>query len=529
MVQCPTNAKHIRDDLTKAKQLLTQKEKVIVSLAPSFASEFSDYSPEKIVFALKQLGFWGVSETALGADIVSRRMAQDLLEAEKLEQKLYLSSACPVTVEYIKKYKQEFAPYITKNASPLLAHSRYLRQIYGDEIGVVFIGPCIAKKRESDVWKSIDVVLTFDDLRRWFSEYPTLLKNEIVIPAGKETEFIPQKAAKGVLYPVDGGMIDSIKKYDKLKNVRTIAITGIDQIANALQGLNPKNLKEPFFIEMLACAGGCINGPGVVKGKSTALKRVRLLDYAEKTSDTIDLQCVFDINGVLPVENSEEKEHSIEEIRNALRSVGKYTLQDELNCASCGYDTCRSFAEAILNKHAEKSMCVSYMRKLAQNKANGLIKAIPSGVVVVDKKMKIIECNQNFAKLLGSDVEEMYDALPGLVGARLDKMAKFSKYLCDVLLPDSPEVIDREVREGKKIFHITAFVIEKEEFAAAVIEDVTSPQIQKKRIVSQAKKVINKSLTAVQKIAFLLGENAAETELILNSIIDSFETEDKED
>ena len=255
VVQCPTNAKHIRDDLTKAKQLLTQKEKVIVSLAPSFASEFSDYSPEKIVFALKQLGFWGVSETALGADIVSRRMAQDLLEAEKLEQKLYLSSACPVTVEYIKKYKQEFAPYITKNASPLLAHSRYLRQIYGDEIGVVFIGPCIAKKRESDVWKSIDVVLTFDDLRRWFSEYPTLLKNEIVIPAGKETEFIPQKAAKGVLYPVDGGMIDSIKKYDKLKNVRTIAITGIDQIANALQGLNPKNLKEPFFIEMLACAG----------------------------------------------------------------------------------------------------------------------------------------------------------------------------------------------------------------------------------------------------------------------------------
>ena len=228
------------------------------------------------------------------------------------------------------------------------------------------------------------------------------------------------------------------------------------------------------------------------------------------------------MEGTLPVDYSQNKRHSEEDIRAALRSVGKYSLEDEVNCASCGYDTCRSFARAVLENRAEKTMCVSYMRKLAQKKANGLIQAIPSGVVIVDKNLKIVECNMNFARLMGKDIVEMYQLRPGLEGADLTRLTFAAKLFADVLTRNGPDVIERDVREGKKIFHVTVFEIEREEIAAGVIEDITVPQNQRERTISQAQKVIEKNLSVVQKIAFLLGENAAETESMLNSIIQSY-------
>lgn len=529
VTNCPSHAKRVRDDLSRAQQLLSLKEKVIVSIAPSFISEFPEYSKEQLIAALKKIGFWGVSETALGADLVSEQIAKDLKEASKNSkgQRLFLSSACPSVVEYIKHFLPSLSCCITDRASPLLAHSRFLKETYGDKIGVVFVGPCIAKKRESDIWRITDVSITFNDLRRWFAEAeinPTTLK---INP--EEDVFIPTRAGKGALYPVDGGMIASIKRYDDLQDVRFMTMTGLNEIDISLRGLDQSELKEPLFIELLSCVGGCINGPTTTKNQSLAIKRVNLVDYASSSPeipDNITKKGKVDLSGTLPITDTREDIHSDEEIRTALRSVGKYTREDELNCACCGYDTCREFAEAMLDNRAEKTMCLSYMRKLAQKKANGLVQAIPSGVLVADKHMKIVECNMNFAKLMGSDVVEMYDAKPGLEGADLTRIASFHRFFADVLAINGPDVIEREVREGKKIFHVTVFAIEKEECAGGVIEDITAPQIQKHRIVSQARKVIDKNLSVVQKIAFLLGENAAETESMLNSIIDSFSEEE---
>ena len=163
VMDCPAHAKQTRSDLQRARHLLSTKEQVFVSLAPSFVSEFSDFTPQQLVAALLSLGFAGVSETALGADLVSAQLAKDLslAAADPQGQRLFLSSACPAVVEYLKLYQPELAPFITDRASPLLAHARYLRQEYGSDIGVVFMGPCIAKKREADVWAEIDVALTF--------------------------------------------------------------------------------------------------------------------------------------------------------------------------------------------------------------------------------------------------------------------------------------------------------------------------------------------------------------------------------
>lgn len=530
VTNCPAKAKHVRNDLAKTRQLFTLRKNVIASLAPSFISEFSEFTPEQLIAALKKIGFCAVSETAIGADLVSMQVADILENAVKNNdgRKLFLSSACPSVVEYIKFKLPEFAPYITDIASPLLAHARYLKKVYGNENGVVFIGPCIAKKREADVWDEIDASITFSNLRKWF-ETENITPQTITVNA--DNCFIPKRASKGVLYPTDGGMINAIKNYNKTDGVRMICVSGIEQIADVLNGVDPNELKQPLFIEFLSCNGGCINGPASKKQSATALKHIAVMDYAEKAQNVIsqDVQeKTPDMTGVLPVEVCENVIHSEDEIRAALRSVGKYSYEDELNCACCGYDTCRQFAGAMLDKHAEKTMCLSYMRKLAQKKANGLIQAIPSGAVIVDKHLSIVECNRNFAKLMGRDIEEMYDNLPGLEGADLSKITNLSRFFVDVLDKNGQDVIERDVKENNKIFHITVFSIEKEGIAGAVIEDVTVPQVRRNRIMSQAKKVIDKNLSVVQKIAYLLGENAVETESILNSIIDSFSGNESE-
>ena len=527
VIDCPPHAKQTRGDGQWARHLLATKKQVYVSLAPSFVSEFSDYTPQQLIAALKCLGFAGVSETALGADFVSAQLAKDLAQAVENPQgqKLFLSSACPAVVEYIKLYQPELAPCITDRASPLLAHARYLRKVYGNDIGLVFVGPCIAKKREADAWDEIDVALTFQELREWIEEEG--LRPDTVIPVGQENqqEFVPRRAAKGVLYPIDGGMIATYKKYDRLGKVRSMAISGLGEVQRALEGFDPENLTAPVFMELLACHGGCVNGPGTSVHSPGALKRVLVEEYAQNVDAVLDEATVARapvMEGTLPVSGSANKVYSEEDIRAALRSVGKYSLEDEVNCASCGYDTCRSFARAVLEDRAEKIMCVSYMRKLAQKKANGLIQAIPSGVVIVDKNLQIVECNLNFARLMGSDVVDMYQLKPGLEGADLTRLTFAAKLFADVLSRSGPDVIERDVREGKKIFHVTVFEIEREEIAAGVLEDITVPKNQRERTITQAQKVIEKNLSVVQKIAFLLGENAAETESMLNSIIESY-------
>lgn len=534
VMDCPAHAKQTRSDLQRARHLLSTKEQVFVSLAPSFVSEFSDFTPQQLVAALLSLGFAGVSETALGADLVSAQLAKDLslAAADPQGQRLFLSSACPAVVEYLKLYQPELAPFITDRASPLLAHARYLRQEYGSDIGVVFMGPCIAKKREADVWAEIDVALTFQELRGWMQEAGIRPDTAIPLGQGHPGDFIPRRAAKGVLYPIDGGMIATYKKYDRLPQVRSMAISGLEEIKGALTGFQPQSLTSPLFMELLACEGGCINGPGTSVRSPGALRRVLVEEYAQDADLVLDqatLSATPRLEGTLPVTLVAGTSHSEEEIRGALRSVGKYSADDEVNCASCGYDTCRSFAKAVLENRAEKTMCVSYMRKLAQKKANGLIQAIPNGVVIVDKNLHIVECNLNFARLMGSDIVDMYQLRPGLEGADLAKLTKASKLFSDVLSRNGPDVIDRDLREGKKIFHVTVFEIEREEVAAGVLVDITVPQNQKQRTITQAQKVIEKNLSVVQKIAFLLGENAAETESMLNSIIDSYSDGEEED
>lgn len=211
-----------------------------------------------------------------------------------------------------------------------------------------------------------------------------------------------------------------------------------------------------------------------------------------------------------------------------LKKIGKFSINDELNCSSCGYDTCRDFAQALLSGIAERGMCASYMRKLATKRANKLLKTMPSGVVIVDDKLQIVECNQNFSQLLGGDVEAVFEAIPGLEGASLEKLVPFSDYFKHVL-ETGEDLLNKQIPYKTSGLMGSIFSIEKHGFVGGIFQSAKIPALHQQEAIQKTRSVIEKNLAVVQKIAYLLGENASETEMVLESIIQSLSYMPKEE
>lgn len=514
---CPNGAKHVRDDLQQARNLLRDKEMVFASLAPSFVSEFPDIPVSEVIRALKKLGFYGISETALGAELVSGSTATLLQDRTP---RLMFSTACPVVVNFIGKYYPQFANCLTSHVSPVLAHCKLLREYYGQSIGIVFFSPCIAKKGEADSHCGLlDVALTFEDLRRWFNEEQ--ISFETI--EGDTEAFVPYSAREGALYPIDGGMIAGVKAGCSIMEGDCMSFSGIRNIQKAISGLNEMRLSSPIFLELLACEGGCVNGPKSSHRVATAWKRCQIINYSQYPQDEIPRQLSAPETGGLSPDPVPVKEYNDKIIQHALQTIGKYGPEDELNCGGCGYDNCREFSKALIDGKAEKVMCVAYMRKLAQKKTNALMEKTPSAVVLVDEEIKIIECNLNFVKLLGPDVEKAFKKKPGLEGVFLREIAPFYSLFKTVLEKDE-DLLNRDLRYKKSVLHVDIFSIEKHRVACGIFQDITKPTIHKEAMIQKAQNVIKKNLATVQQIAYLLGENAAESEVILNSIIQSITT-----
>jgi hypothetical protein len=495
--------------------LLALKKHVFVSLAPSFVTEFPDVRPASMIGALKKLGFAGVSETALGAQQVSAQAAALL---KKNPTRALVSSACPTVVAFLQKHRANGAELLTGLLSPLLTHCIMLRQTFGADIGVVFIGPCIAKKLEAAQHPELlDVVLTFEDLRRW-------LEQERIVPeqirAAPGDHFVPETAAEGAWYPVDGGMIAGMQSTCAVNDAALMAFSGIGAIKKALDGIEELTPENGLFLELLACEGGCVNGPKVRRRDATVVKRHRVLRSvtAPKVSlprpPTVQTPADFSATPVAapPVPDSQ--------IREALRSVGKFSPDDELNCGGCGYDTCRDFGIALIGQKAERAMCVTYMRQLAHKKANALIQKMPSAVVIVNEALRVIEFNAAFVALFAKE-KPTADGAPAIEGVALAEIMPFASLFHNVL-KTGEDILDRDLRYQNTILHATIFSIEKHCLVGGIIQDITKPAVRKEQVIRKAREVIQKQLATTQQIAYLLGENAADAEITLNSIIESF-------
>lgn len=513
---CPVGAKKERDDLTQVKALVNGSDRVYVSLAPSWVTEYPGVSIGQLNQALKMLGFAGASETALGAERVNH-MTVDWLKSQT--DGVYFSSACPSVVEFIRKYFPQHAHRIVPVVSPMLAHSQMLHNWYGTGSRVVFIGPCIAKKTEADSHPALcDAAITFKDLNAWLQDEGLdweFLKGT----AG----FVPYVAGVGSFYPIDGGMIKGLKTDAGITDSQFMTCSGLKNIRALLNDIDTFKGAGRLFLELMACEGGCINGPATSRAGSSVMKRVEVIEHSPEQTEKMDhlemeLQADCNYCGETPLSNTR---FSPAEIREALESIGKYTLQDELNCSGCGYDSCRDFAEAVLEGKAERAMCVSYMRKVAHDKASVLLQKIPSGVVLVDERLKVIEANRSLSKMLGDEVALIFEANPGMEGADLHKLLSFHKVFATVL-NSGQEVLELDVKEQGRRLNVSVFTIQPHKLVCGIIRNLHQPEVRHEEVVKRTREVIRENLGTVQKIAYLLGENASKTEAMLNSIVESF-------
>lgn len=513
---CPSNAKRVRNDIEKVKNLFRAQKEVYVSLAPSWTGIFA-HSPAKMISILKKLGFAGVSETALGAQEVSIETNRILSEQEK---GLFISSACPVIVDYIRYYNPKFVKNITPIASPALTHAKLLKEKYGNQISVVFIGPCIAKKNEADRHPDlIDVALTYEELKLWVSEE---FGSTQTIGFNDKERFIPEDAYEGALYALEGGMNETIKKCGVSKDIQLLNISSIENLEKALLGLEPEKLNKKIFIEALACNGGCLSGPCNSTKKAEILRVSDTLSKI-KERENIPLEPQIVVNEEYTHKKIEKPSYSTELIVKTLKKIGKHSEEEELNCGGCGYNTCRELATAMLAGEAEPSMCVSYMRKIAMRKAAAMLRCMPSAIVMVDSELKIVESNDAFMRMFCGEMYDVFAERPeGVNGASIDRIVDFSDILKQTL-KTSQDIHKERYPVNGKLYDITAFSIEKNELIGAVITDVTKTELGREKIAHKAQEVISKNIAIVQNIACLLGEHMVETELLLSTIAQDYD------
>ncbi len=525
---CPNNAKKIRNDVDRARMLLRNKsKKKICSLAPSFVSEFMGKEAE-LLSALKAVGFDEISETAIGAAIVSEVLDK---YAEKHNKECpWISTACPTVVELVKKYYPDIVSQLAPVPSPLQCHSAYLRYLYGEDISIIFVGPCIAKKNEADSSPGYpDIALTFDEIRQLFKDENIDLATIKV----EKVDFVPKKAGISTFYPVERGMIVSSKLWAEHPLCeQAFALSGIDQVTTTLKEAD-ENIP---FLELLACDGGCINGPVSNHDTPLAQKKRAATVYTEQRLKESELfvpepefislveEKGYEIlHTKQPIsERSFFHSYSDKEIQAVLAKLGKEKKEDELNCGGCGYSTCREMAIAYLDGMAEEEMCVTKMRKEAQSKVDGLIQTIPMGVVIVDSNLQIADCNLRFLELFGDMDPSILDEnlLSMVKGLPLERFVGFHDVFKEQFYTEKPG--QYRVHFKDKFLRVTFFVVNNKRLIGALFEDVTTPTVKRETVVKRAEDVIQKSLATVQQIASLLGENAAETEIMLNGLIEAF-------
>ena len=518
---CPTNAKRVRTDIDKVKKLLFDKKDVYVSLAPSWRASFEN-SAEKMIALLKQLGFKDVSETALGAQEVSIKTAKMLNEAGN---GLFISSACPVIVDYIRLYMPEFTQCITPIGSPLMTHAKMLKETFGEDIAIVFVGPCIAKKNEVTYSNGLfDAALTFEELRMWLHE-------EIIditkVAKDDKYKFVPESAFEGTLYPIDGGMNQTIRKSGVNDNVQLLEICGLSSLQRSLKNLDINKLDKTIFIEALACDGGCVGGP-CISSEKAGITMVSDILTKEKKRDKIPTEPKTVVDYKIESKEVTDSKYPLEDILKTLKKIGKHSVDDELNCGGCGYSTCREMAVALLNGDAETSMCVSYMRKIAVRKAAAMFRCMPAAVVMVDNNMNILEANDSFMKMFSGDMYEIFKARPdGMTGAAIDRIVDFSD-IFKTILKTGKDLHKERFPVKNRLYDISAFTVEENEIVGAVITDVTQTETNREKISQKAQEVISKNISIVQEIACLLGEHMVETETLLSSIANDYDDKDEE-
>ena len=511
-VVCPQNAKQIVDETEKAKVLLQSGEPVIVSLAPSFVANYDGVGIESMREALKQLGFYDVEETAVGATIVKNEYERMLREEER---DIIISSCCHSINLLIQKYFPTALEYLADVVSPMQAHCQDIKKRYPDA-KTVFVGPCVAKKDEAEHYKGIvDAVLTFEELSNWLKEENIELKQEIDSNEESRARF----------FPTTGGILKTMTQ--NAPGYNYIALDGVENCVDALRDIENGKIHK-CFIEMSACVGSCIGGPVMEKYNRTAPVKdyITIANYAGNDD--------FKVSEPKPVELKKQFEYierelampSETEIFAVLREMGKFKPSDELNCGSCGYNTCREKAIAICQGKAEISMCLPFLKDKAESFSDTIVKNTPNGLIVLNEKLEVQQINEAARNMM--NIRSSSDVLGESIIRVLDP-SLFAEVLRTGMDVRGERVYLAEYRRYVE----QSVVYDKESrLLVGIMRDVTDEEAEREKkekisrqTVEVADKVVDKQMRIVQEIASLLGETAAETKIALAKLKESIQDE----
>ncbi len=511
-VVCPQNAKQIVNEIEKVKVFLQGGEPVVVSLAPSFVANYEGVGIESMRSALKKLGFLDVEETAIGATIVKKEYERMLKEDER---DIIITSCCHSINLLIQKYFPKELEYLADVVSPMQAHCLDIKKrIPGAK--TVFIGPCVAKKDEAEYYEGIvDAVITFEELTQWLKEENIELLSEMDSNAESRARF----------FPTTGGILKTMT--EKTSEYTYMALDGIENCVSALKDIESGKIHK-CFIEMSACVGSCIGGPVMEKYNKTAPVKdfITIANYAGEKDFDVDLPDSIELRKQFSYIEHRLQQPSETEICAALRQMGKFKETDELNCGSCGYNTCREKAIAICQGKAEISMCLPFLKDKAESFSDTIVKNTPNGLIVLNEELEVQQINESARKIM--NIRSSSDVLGDQV----------------VRIMDPKDFIDvkntgRDIRnkrvylaEYKRYVEQSVVYDKDSHLLICIMRDITDEQNEREKkenisrqTVEVADRVVDKQMRIVQEIASLLGETAAETKIALAKLKESIQDE----
>ncbi len=520
ILACPQNAKEVVSDLDKVKGFIKRKDKVYVTLAPSYTSFFEGVNFGTISNSLKKLGVMHVEETAVGASKVSAAYEKLLIEEQ---MKNIITTACPSAVLLIEKYYPDLINLMAPVVSPMMAHAKTLREVFGNRIKIVFIGPCISKKHEADDLLSggkVNAAITFEELKLW------LLEEGVTLDA----EPSPVKSIKNGasrFYPMPGGIIRTLSRESR-RYYKCISVDGVGRCMEILDSIRKGEVSN-YFIEMNACEGGCLGGPcmrtskiSFLRAKDDLIQNVRQLkEGSGYVTDEVDIgleRKFIDRSVVAPMPNEKE-------IAQILKRIGKTKPEQELNCGGCGYPSCRDKAVAVFQGKADPKMCLPFVRERAESISNLIIDNTPNAIIALDCELKVQEINPAALDMFMIDKDD-------ILGKPIEGFVPGSLY--DDVISEGETARNHKVTYDSLGITVeqTVIHIKEQQVTVIILKNITSEEKHQQGLAKVreetleiAQKVIDKQMRVAQEIASLLGETTAETKTALTKLKKSILTD----
>ncbi len=505
---CPQKAKIEHSEIDVVRGLLQSGARVAATVAPSFISSLGQEDFSILRIALAKLGFAVAEETAVGAQAVTEEYKRVLARGE---MRNFITSACPAACRLIQMYYPKALPYLAPVDSPMVAHAKMLRRNDPD-LKVVFIGPCIAKKREADE-HGIDAVLTFEELLGLLEEngidLQTIGRLSVTMDNGG--------ANRAKAYPATQGIIRS---FDVLpEGYRYLAVDGVDRLTEVLDNIEAL---DHTFIEMNVCPGGCINGPcsiaqegGMMKAEADINAYVEHEMATRQHSPAPDAG--VDLGYAHPRLRAKSRPATEKEIEEVMHRTGKFTKEDELNCGACGYSTCREKAWAVVNGYADIDICLPYMRKRAESLAVDIVHNSPEGVMIVDPDMNIVDINASAMRMMGLDGSP--ESVQGrAVAESFPPMEFYNAYSKKCRTENN---CLRIAATGRYV-SLTVSLLSEQGLLFGLMKDISDEVNYEKKLdkvkmdtIATTDELIMKQMRVAQEIASLLGETTAETKVAL--------------